>query len=46
MEFQIQIEKVLKSLSRDFTDRTLANVCKDGVEKFTREGGPDSCSSI
>ena len=46
MEFHIQIEEVLKCLSRDFTDRTLANVGKDGVEKFTREGGSDPCSSI
>jgi hypothetical protein len=46
MEFHIQIKEVLKCLPRDFTDRTLANVGKDGVEKFTREGGSDPCSSI
>ena len=46
MEFHIQIEEVLKCLSRNFTDRSLANVGKDGVEKFTREGGSDPCSSI
>jgi hypothetical protein len=46
MEFQIQIEEVLKRISRDFTDRTLANVGKDGVEEFTREGGSDPCSPI
>ena len=46
MEFHIQIKEVLKRLSRDLTDRTLANVGKDGVEKFTRKGSSDPCSSI
>ena len=46
MEFHIQIEEVFKCLSRDFTDRTLANVGKDGIEKFTREGSSDPCSAI
>lgn len=46
VEFQIQVEEVFKCLSCDFADRTLANVGKDSVEKFTRKGGSDPCSSI
>jgi len=41
MEPEIEVEQMLKGISRDFSDGALSDIRKYGVEKFAREGSPD-----
>lgn len=46
MKLEIEVQQMLKCLSRDLPDRTLADACEYGVEQFTRKRSSYSSGTI
>jgi hypothetical protein len=46
MEAKIEVEEVLEGLTGNFAHGTLPDIGKDGVQKFPKKSGANTCSPI